>query len=112
MLIAYPIRYTGAKVFYQFVWESTWYYSTYRDKYKNKWHVNTSELNIDGYHLFSNNLREQNREIIIITYVKQDLNCKQVFLNNSFMEYVLLEIQTDLNLNLNGICSIRNTNRS
>jgi len=38
---------------------------------------------------------EQNRGIII--YVKQDLNCKQVFLNNSFMEYVLLEIQTDLN---------------
>ena len=62
---------------------------------KNKLYVNTAELNIDGYHLFSNNLWEQNREIII--YVKQDLNCKQVFLNNSFMVYVLLEIQTDLN---------------
>ena len=64
-------------------------------KYKNKWHVNTAELNIDGYNLFSNNLWEQNRGIII--YVKQDLNCKQVFLNNSFTEYVLLEIETDLN---------------
>jgi len=64
-------------------------------KYKNKWHVNTAELNIDGYHLFSNNLWEQNLGIII--YAKQDLNCKQVFLNNSCMEYVPLEIQTDLN---------------
>jgi len=54
----------------------------------------TDELKIDGYHLFSNNLQEENRGIII--YVKQDLKCKQVTLNNSFMEYVLLEIQTDL----------------
>jgi len=54
----------------------------------------TDELKIDGYRLFSNNLlRKENRGIIV--YGKQDLKCKQVSLNNSFMEYVLLEIETD-----------------
>jgi len=55
----------------------------------------TDKLKIDGYRLFHNDLlREGNRGIIV--YVKQGLRCKRkLFLYSSFMEYILLEIETD-----------------
>ena len=37
-------------------------------KYKNKWHLYTSELTIHGYHLLSNNLQENTRGIICLLY--------------------------------------------
>ena len=46
-------------------------------KTKNKWQINDVELNIDGYDLYSNNLWEYNRGIVI--YVKDSLTCKQIF---------------------------------
>ena len=55
-------------------------------KTKNKWQINNAELNIDGYDMYSNNLWEYNRGIII--YVKESVTCKQIFVDNSFMEYV------------------------
>ena len=60
-------------------------------KYKNKWHLDTSELTIHGYHLFSNNLQENARGIIV--YVKDNLMCKQIFFGNPFSEYVLLDLK-------------------
>ena len=39
-------------------------------KHKNKWHVDISELNIDGYRLFNNDLQSCNRGIIV--YVKDN----------------------------------------
>jgi len=65
-----------------------------KNKMKRKNFNYTDELKIDGYRLFSNDLlREENRGIII--YVKQDLKCEKVPLNEPFNEYVLLEIETD-----------------
>ena len=64
-------------------------------KYKNKWQIDIFELNIDGYRLFNNDLQSCNRGIIV--YVKDNINCKQILLNNSFTEYTLLELKLQTN---------------
>lgn len=64
-------------------------------KHKNKWEMNSAELTIDGYQMFTNDLEANNRGILV--YVKEHLSCKQIFLSNIFGEYVLLQL--DINKN-------------
>ena len=67
-------------------------------KHKHKWNVQLSELNIDGYDLFSNDLSDNNRGIL--TYVSKDVACKQIYAENTFQEYVWLEITVQNNFKL------------
>jgi len=52
-------------------------------KHKNKWEMNSAELTIDGYQMFTNDLEAKNRGILV--YVKEHLSCKQIFLGNIFV---------------------------
>jgi len=67
-------------------------------KQKNKWETNLSELVIPGYNIISNNLNTNTRGIVV--YVKQDLICKQLNYDNSFSEFILLEIACKNNTKL------------
>ena len=64
-------------------------------KHKNKWDIDTAELSIDGYRLFANNYDENPRGIII--YVRNDVLCKQVELECTCTENIVLEIQINKN---------------
>jgi len=45
-------------------------------KHKHKWNYNLSELNIEGYNMFTNDFNQDTRGII--TYVSKEINCKQI----------------------------------
>ena len=59
--------------------------------------MNSAELTIDGYKMFTNDLEANNRGILV--YVKEHLSCKQIFLSNIFGEYVLLQLDVNKNKN-------------
>ena len=61
--------------------------------------MNSAELTIDGYQMFTNDLEVNNCGILV--YVKQHLSCKQIFLSNIFGEYVLLQLDVNKNKKLN-----------
>ena len=60
-------------------------------KHKHKWDVNLAELSIQGYCMFNSVLEDNNRGII--TYVRKDLICKQLYLDSSFKECCVVEVQ-------------------
>ena len=62
-------------------------------KHKHKWNYNLSELNIEGYNMFTNDFNQDTRGII--TYVSNVINCKQIQFHKGFKEYLLLELRTD-----------------
>jgi len=72
-------------------------------KHKNKWNYNLSELQIDGYNIYTNDLQGNTRGII--TYVSNEIICKQIHFFNSFTEYVLIELCID-NLHKFTLCTI------
>ena len=60
-------------------------------KHKNKWNIDISELQIEGYTIYSNNLQDNGRGIV--NYVRRDIICQQIYVDNSFNEYLLLQLQ-------------------
>ena len=62
-------------------------------KHKNKWNYSLSELQIEGYNIFTNDLGGETRGII--TYVSREIMCKQIQFFDSFTVYVLIELCTD-----------------
>ena len=53
-------------------------------KHKNKWNIDISELQIDGYIIYCNNLQENGRGIV--NYERSDLVCKQYIPETPFTE--------------------------
>ena len=62
-------------------------------KHKNKWNIDISELQIEGYTIYSNNLQDNGHGIV--NYVRHDIICQQIYLDNSFNEYLLLQLQLE-----------------
>lgn len=60
-------------------------------KHKNKWNIDISELQLDGYIIYCNNLQENGRGIV--NYVRSDLVCRQYIPQTPFTESLLLELQ-------------------
>jgi len=60
-------------------------------KHKNMWSVELSEFNLDGYCMFSNNLEDNSRGILI--YVSKDIKCTEIFPDIGFSECVILELE-------------------
>ena len=79
-------------------------------KHKHKWEMNSAELIIDGYQMFTNDLEANNRGILV--YVKEHLSCKQIFISNNFGEYVLLQLDVNNNQKLNIATIYRSPNSS
>ena len=48
-------------------------------------------MQIEGYTIYSNNLQDTGRGIV--NYVRHDIICQQIYLDNSFNEYLLLQLQ-------------------
>ena len=67
--------------------------NTVRMKFLKQFWKNTkqelSEFNLDGYCMFSNNLEDNSRSILI--YVSKDVKCTQIFLDIGFNECVILD---------------------
>lgn len=64
-------------------------------KHKNKWNIDISELQLDGYIIYCNNLQENGRGIV--NYVRSDLVCRQYIPQTPFTESLLLELQLQNN---------------
>ena len=48
-------------------------------KHKNKWQLSNSELQTDGYNLYTNDLSDNVRGVAI--YVSDELSCNQLYAN-------------------------------
>ena len=64
-------------------------------KHKNKWNIDISELQLDGYIIYCNNLQENGCGIV--NYVRSDLVCRQYIPQTPFTESLLLELQLQNN---------------
>ena len=59
-------------------------------KHKNKWKINLSELALSGYDVYSNDLENSPRGIIV--YVNNLLQSKQLYFESEALEYLVIEV--------------------
>jgi len=64
-------------------------------KPKHKWHSNTNELQLPGYHMFSNDLDCIHSRGVLI-YVDKCLDCSEITIGSKFCENVFIRINQDL----------------
>jgi len=64
-------------------------------KHKNNWNVLSSELQIDGYNLYTNDLRGNGRGVTI--YVSNDFCCNHIYSDSVFKDFVIIELRYGLN---------------
>ena len=60
-------------------------------KHKIKWNLLNSELNIDGYKLYSNDLTGNGRGVAF--YVSDELYCNQLHVESVYNDFVVLQLQ-------------------
>ena len=59
-------------------------------KHKNKWNLLNSELNIEGYNFYSNDLSGNGRGVAL--YVSDELHCNQIYLDSDYTDYVVIQL--------------------
>lgn len=64
-------------------------------KHKNKWNLLNSELNIEGYNLYNNDLTGNGRGVAI--YVSDELYCNQLHVDSVYNDFVVLQLHYGVN---------------
>jgi len=59
-------------------------------KHKNKWQLSNSELQIDGYNLYINDLSDNVRGVAI--YVSDELSCNQLYVESLYKDFVIIQL--------------------
>jgi len=60
-------------------------------KHKSKWNLQNSELNIEGYVLYTNDLAEKRRGVAM--YIRDDLYRNQLYVDSVYKDFVLLQLK-------------------
>ena len=60
-------------------------------KHKNKWNLANSELNIEGYGFYSNDLFGSGRGVAL--YVRDDVHSNLLYMDSTYNDFIVLELE-------------------